>query len=216
MLNLKENCPKNIYAAIRNLAMLRPLGIHAESCRLHVTLSQKGIEQCKAFFAENNLTKKIRVGIAPGSKDPRKQWYLDGFIDLVKKIIALPNVHVILFYAPYELDDVMKVYASVNSEQISLYPPIATMREVAALIQNLDLLICNEGALNHLSCATQTKTLCLIGPTDASTWSPQGYFPDHYHIQNIEKKFQKDFGYDADVVFKKVYDTSRQLKLSLL
>jgi ADP-heptose:LPS heptosyltransferase len=63
------------------------------------------------------------------------------------------------------------------------------MREVAASLQKLDLLICNEGALNHLSCATQTKTLCLIGPTDAATWSPQEYFPHHYHMQNTEKKF---------------------------
>jgi len=204
LLNMKESYPNGVYAANRNLAMLRPLGIEATSCRMYVTPSQTGREQCIDFFREKNITGKKVIGIAAGSKDPRKQWFLEGFISLVKKIKTLPNVHIILLYAPNELADAMSVYKQTKSEQVSLYVPTPSMREVAALLQKLDVLVCNEGALNHLSCATQTKTLCLIGPTDPATWSPQGYFPGHYHLQNPQEKFRKDFGYDAETVFKKV------------
>jgi heptosyltransferase II len=84
LLNLKVDCPPGIYAANRNLVMLRPLGIYAENCNMHVTPSQTGIEKRDTFFEERNIADKKIVGIAPGSKDLRKQWYLEGFVELTK------------------------------------------------------------------------------------------------------------------------------------
>ncbi len=204
LLNLKANYQQGVYAAIRNLAMLQPLGIQANSCQLYVTPSQKGIQLATNFFKENNILSTKVIGMAVGCRDAKKQWHLEGYVSLIKKMMALPNVHIILFYAPDELKDSTEVYDKVKCEQVSLYVPTGSLREVAALLQKLDLLICNEGSLNHLSCATLTKTLCLIGPSDTSMWSPQGYFPEHYHLDNDGKRWEKDFGLTVDTVFEKV------------
>ncbi len=206
LLNLKVLAPSNVYVPISNLALLRPLGIIAERCNMHVTASSEGISQQKKFFKEKSLSDKKIIGIAVGSKAPSKQWYLEGFIALIKKLISIPNVHIILLYAPNELGDASEVYNQTKHDQVSMYVPTPSMRDVAALLLHLHLLICNEGALNHLSCATQTKTLCLFPHTSTELWSPQGFFPDHYHIQNVDKKFEKNFGYDAEDVFLKVQE----------
>ncbi len=204
ILNLRADYKLGVYAAIRNLGMLQPLGIHAEKCRLYVTPSKQGVAICEAYFRKKEIASKTVIGIAVGSRDAKKQWPLSGYAQLLTRLVTLPNVFVVLFYAPNEHAHTIEVFNQTNSPNIALYEPTASMREVAALMQKLDLLICNEGALNHLSCATQTKTLCLIGPSDTSMWSPQGYFPNHYHIDNNEKRTQKDFGVTPEMVFEKI------------
>jgi ADP-heptose:LPS heptosyltransferase len=204
LLNLKADYKLGVYAAIRNLNMLQPLGILAKTCKLYVTPSANGVEICNHYFREKNLASKKVIGIAVGSRDAKKQWHLEGYVQLLKMLVSMPHVHIVMFYAADELVHTKEVFNQVNDPAISIYVPTASMREVAALMQRLELLICNEGALNHLSCATQTKTICLIGPSDTSMWSPQGYFANHYHIDNDEMRTHKDFGFTAEMVFEKV------------
>lgn len=203
LLNKGMECPKHIYAAVRNLAMLQPLGIVTSDCHLYVTPSEQGIIRQKQYFRQHELEGKDIIVVAPASKDIRKQWHTQGFIDLLQLLSSRPKTHLILLAGPGEEHVVQEVYEHSRQGPVSVYLPTKDIREVAALLRVTDLLICNELSLNHLSCATGTATLCLFGPTDPLTWSPQGYFPGHEHIRKEGHGEEPDFGYSAEEVYKK-------------
>jgi ADP-heptose:LPS heptosyltransferase len=48
------------------------------------------------------------------------------------------------------------------------------LRQVAAIIDRLDLFISNDTGIMHVAGATETSLLALFGPTDPLQWAPVG------------------------------------------
>ncbi len=213
--NLKAAVPPNIYSAVRNLTMLHPLGIYTDKYDLTVTVSQKGKEMAQQFWQSNKLEGKKVIGIEASCKDPQKRWHETGFIELIHKIIEKTDAVVVLFSAPAERIYLEQIMEKVAHHKLLLSPQSPSLRELAAFLEKIDLLICNEGAINHLSCATKTPALCLIGPSEPSVWSPTGYFNDHFHLKNPTWNHEskvRDFGISSQEVFDKCME---MLKISI-
>jgi ADP-heptose:LPS heptosyltransferase len=67
-------------------------------------------------------------------------------------------------------------------KQPFLLSPPRTVRELAALLSAVRLLIGNDSGPKHLAAAVGTPTLTVYGPTDPRTWSPRG--PAHLALQH--------------------------------
>jgi heptosyltransferase II len=204
--NLKAAPPPNIYSAVRNLTMLHPLGIYTNKYELIVTVSEEGKEMAQKFWKLNNLEGKKVIGIEASCKDPKKRWHEKGFVELINNLVKQTDVVVVLFSAPTERSHLEQIMDKVAHHKLLLSPQSPSLREVAAFLEKIDLLVCNEGAINHLSCATKTPALCLIGPSEPDVWSPTGYFPDHLHLKNPAWKYEsteRDFGISSQEVFDK-------------
>jgi ADP-heptose:LPS heptosyltransferase len=210
-LNIKAPITPEIYSAYRNLYMPKPLGIEENTCKLIVTISEEGKKLCKEFWDKHNLNNKLVIGIEASCREPRKRWYLEGFEAFIRKLLTKTNASIVLISAPAERKDLEKLSTMLQSDRVFIAPPTATMREAAALVEKFDLLVCNEGAMNHLSCATNTPALCLIGKTDHLRWSPMGFFEHHRHLKNLDWNPNQSKHYNFGISPDLVYDTTIEM-----
>jgi lipopolysaccharide heptosyltransferase II len=135
-----------------------------------------------AFIAahnrENNLrlqTKKI-LGVQPGTSPTMrwKQWPLERYRQLLERLlIEQPEAQIILFGAPNEAEMIQELAAGLGAN-ISVAAGKTTIKQVAALIERCDLLICNDSGLMHVAVAVDTPVVAIYGPTDLNRTAPLG------------------------------------------
>ncbi|UCD94019.1 MAG: HAD-IIIA family hydrolase [Candidatus Zixiibacteriota bacterium] len=113
------------------------------------------------------------IAVAPGASYPTKRWFSERFIALVNEIFERIPANVVLILTdddrellnmPGELpDDRLKTL--VNADLCSL----------AEILEESDLLICNDSALGHLGSAVGTPVAALFGPTHPTLgFAPRG------------------------------------------
>ena len=129
---------------------------------------------------------------------------MDGFARLADLIMAQTHHKVVVVGGPKEYRDCRAVI--IKAKQQALLAPPTTFNQAAALLKKCRLLICNDGGFNHLSVALDIPALAIFGNTPPEKWSPQGYFPHHYHLHNPDWKTMSDnrFGITPEIAFQKV------------
>lgn len=137
----------------------------------------------RAFIASHNQTdskapkqtKRI-LGIQPGTSPTMrwKQWPLERYRQLLERLSAeQPESQIILFGAPNEAEMIQELAAGLG-HNISIAAGKTTIKQVAALIEKCDLLVCNDSGLMHVAVAVDTPVVAIYGPTDFNRTAPLG------------------------------------------
>ena len=201
---LASKGPLRYYAAMK-FDLLKPIGILEESYNLHYNLKEQSISYIDDWIESNNLTNEKIICVAPGSPIKNKKWNYKNYALVCDRIIDELGYKIILMGAPYEASDIKNVKDSMKNEV--LISPKTTYNEAGALIKKADLLLCNDGGLNHLSVAMNTTSLALFGNTSHKKWSAQE-LENHFYLRNIGFDYSKDndvtFGLSVDEVYNKI------------
>ncbi|HLG13508.1 MAG TPA: lipopolysaccharide heptosyltransferase II [Blastocatellia bacterium] len=116
------------------------------------------------------------IGVQPGtSVDMRwKQWPPERFREVLTRLIAdSPTARIILFGSPVETGMVDEVSKGLGPN-VSVAAGKTSVKQVAALIEQCDLLLCNDSGLMHVAAAVGTPVVAIYGPTDIRRTSPLG------------------------------------------
>ncbi|HEX2958799.1 MAG TPA: glycosyltransferase family 9 protein [Chitinispirillaceae bacterium] len=188
------------YAAERNLAFVRALGIKNPVVSMLFTINDDSRNFVNSFLSKKGINRKLFFTIAPGSKDPKKKWYKDGYRELCRMINERYNQPIIVLYAPYEYEDALAV-AQSHPEYIHLAPK-TNLNQAVAFIDASRIFVCNDCALNHLSTATTATAIGLFGNSSPDLWSPALSFLKHHHLFNPDwtKNNSNDFGITPEKV----------------
>jgi heptosyltransferase-2 len=140
-------------------------------------------EFARAFIASHNQTEshaprqtKRIFGIQPGTSPTMrwKQWPLERYRQLLERLIVeQPASQIILFGAPNEEEMIRELAAGLGTN-ISIAAGKTTIKQVAALIEKCDLLVCNDSGLMHVAVAVDTPVVAIYGPTDFNRTAPLG------------------------------------------
>jgi len=201
---LASKGPLRYYAAMK-FDLLKPIGILEESFQLHYKIKDKSIKYIDEWFSSNDLTKENIICVAPGSPIKNKKWYYKNYAEVCDRIIDELGYKIVLMGAPYEAEDIQNVKNKMKNNVI--ISPKTTYNEAGALIKKADMLLCNDGGLNHLSVAMNTTSLALFGDTNPKKWSASE-LDNHFYLRNIGFDYSNDknatFGISVDDVFDKV------------
>jgi lipopolysaccharide heptosyltransferase II len=133
-------------------------------------------------FAEHFLASKLDgpasriIGVQSGTSPTMrwKQWPVDRYRTLIKAVLAsYPDFRVLLFGSPSEAqmnDDL----ANGLGPRVTVAAGQTSVRQVAALIERCDLLVCNDSGLMHAAVAVGTPVVAIYGPTDIRRTAPLG------------------------------------------
>ncbi|HEX5731207.1 MAG TPA: lipopolysaccharide heptosyltransferase II [Blastocatellia bacterium] len=116
------------------------------------------------------------IGIQPGTSLSMrwKQWPLDRYRALIEQItVERPDAAVVLFGSPSEkamIDDLKKGLGPA----VRVAAGKTSVKQVAALIERCDMLICNDSGLMHAAVAVGTPVIAIYGPTDIRRTAPLG------------------------------------------
>ncbi|MDP3703938.1 MAG: glycosyltransferase family 9 protein [Candidatus Omnitrophota bacterium] len=160
-----------------NLDLIRSLGLPStipqwqlprferEQAEVLQLIQRQGIKPSQPFIA-----------VHPWASNPVKQWPADRFQRLIRECVERLGVQVVLIGGPEEGNrstDVGQAAVPVGDLTGQL-----TLRQLAALLQMVRLLVSNDSGPVHLASAVGTKTVVLFGTPNPGTgpgrWGPFG------------------------------------------
>jgi heptosyltransferase-2 len=148
---------------------------------MHLTDADRKFAQ--AFIESHNrvnhsadIQPRTILGMQPGTSPTMrwKQWPLERYRQLLERLmVEKPEAQIILFGAPNEAEMIQDLASGLGAN-ISIAAGKTTIKQVAALIERCDLLICNDSGLMHVAVAVDTPVVAIYGPTDLNRTAPLG------------------------------------------
>jgi heptosyltransferase-2 len=130
----------------------------------------------KAF--RRSLNKDIVIGVHSGNSTFKghinRRWPKENFAQLIDLV---PDAHFILFGALDELEINRFIQHSVKKPDKVSIVENHTIREVAAIIGQLDGFVSNDSGLMHIAAAMNVPTVAILGPTNRNYIYP--WFTKH-------------------------------------
>ena len=192
-----------------DLDLLKFINIEPRCKSPDLVASEKDKAKARGILKEYGVaTTDILIGVAPGGgaswgKDAiYKQWSAEKFAEVVSAL-GKNNVTVVLLGSveDKEIAEIVRGRGQtqsahnrrVGSDPIPLgsdpIPPIIdltgklNLKELAAIISELKLLICNDGGPLHMAVALGVKTVSIFGPVDEKVYGPYPSSAKHIIIK---------------------------------
>ena len=169
---------KGIHEIDRNLSLLKPVSIVKvikEPPRLYPA-SADVVFINKILFEEEILDTSKLIGVAPGSVWNTKRWTKEGYIQLIKKLVAR-NYIVCLIGGK---DDVLlckEIVSTIGRGRVFSTAGKLSLLQSAELIKRCNVLVSNDSAPIHIATAVETSVVAIFGPTvPAFGFAPFGNF----------------------------------------
>ena len=147
---------------------------------VQITLQESGISKAKidAYFKQENSNKIILpvsnkkviqtdkkvVAISTGSSEKwkSKQWGVQNYIDLIKKL-QQNNIQVVLIGTKLEENDAKQIMKSCTG--VISYVNSTNLTKLKSILFQADLYIGNDSGPSHIAAALKTNTITIFGPT---------------------------------------------------
>lgn len=175
------------HQTLRNIDVLKPLKLTSGNpdesflqCTLGLTDEEiySGVDVAK--FAREN--KPLVVGLHPGAGKSGNRWPVERFVELAQWLIKTHNAAILVTSGPMDAEVVnqFRSLARFQYEVIEQTP----IREVAAILNALDLVISNDTGIMHIAGGLRPPVISLFGPTDPQQWAPKG--PKNHFIAALD------------------------------
>lgn len=128
-------------------------------------------ETLSNYLATHRLSKGFYVVIHPGSGSPKKNWPLDRFIAIGKRLSRIQTVVILEGEADRDLGKRMK--EAIPESILLISPPL---EELAMLFAGAELYLGNDSGVSHLASAVwpTPRRVILFGPTSPGSWGMPG------------------------------------------
>lgn len=114
----------------------------------------------------------LRVAIAPGSRSHLKRWAADRFASVADRLVQEEHAQILLVGDTEDCGVAKNVHALMKQPAVDLTGR-TTIRQLAALLSQVDLVVTNDSACLHAAEAMQTPTVAIFGPTDERKYGPR-------------------------------------------
>ena len=104
------------------------------------------------------------VAVHPGSGSPTKNWPIDRFAAVARRLAAGQPWLLVLGPAEAQMPD-------LEGSVVARSWPVRTL---GAALSRAGLFLGNDSGASHLAAASGAPTLALFGPTDPALWAPVG------------------------------------------
>lgn len=159
---------KTTHEIERRLDMTSYLG-----AKKQYALSYRTTQEEEAFADDFLKSNPNIVALHPGAKDSYKCWPKEKFIEL-GKLLQQKNIPLLITGVKEEHELISSIAAALPG---SKYLPAMSLRQFAAILKKMALVITNDTGPLHLAIAVQTPVLALFAPTNPKICGP-------YHAKN--------------------------------
>ena len=130
-------------------------------------------EELRAQGRERLRARGVRgapVAVHPGSGSPSKNWPVERFVDILRRLRANHSEVVAI------LGEADVAEAAVLARELPDLPVLEglTLVELAATLAECRAYLGNDSGITHVAAAVGLPTTALFGPSDADVWAPRG------------------------------------------
>ncbi len=176
--NIKADAGRgDLHSAEHNLELLKAIDVPITSKNIHYHINKNSLEKADRFIKELKLINKTIIGIIPSGGWESKRCDAEKWIEICRGLINKFEVSLFLLWGPGDERDVEKIKSELRDE-IDVAPG-TNVDEMAALINNCNLIIANDSGPMHIAAALDVPTLGLFGPTDPEKHGPYNANSDY-------------------------------------
>ena len=142
-----------------------------------IHLTEDDREFARRLLADGAATPaRAVIGFQPGTSPTMrwKQWPIERYREVIDRVVAdSPDSQIVLFGSASEEGMIREMIQGVKG-RVSLVAGKTSVKQAAALIEQCDLLVCNDSGLMHVAVAVGTPVTAIYGPTDFRRTAPLG------------------------------------------
>lgn len=170
-----QNFPKEIiHRKDRHLYRLEPFGMADSNERTFIHIPDED-EAHVARLLEAEGVAGPMVVVSPGAKSHLKRWTEEGFASVSERLSDACGAAIVFVGSGDDEAIVRKIMERMSRKASNLVNK-TTIRQLAAVLKRATLVITNDSAPLHLSCAVGAKVLAIFGPTDPKKYGPTGEY----------------------------------------
>jgi 3-deoxy-D-manno-octulosonic-acid transferase/heptosyltransferase-1 len=159
----------------RNLELVRPfVSTRSITDKPELGISDRHRQKAKAFIEEKFGDAHPVVAIHPGTSRKLKMWFPQKFADLCDVLADSIGAKVMITWGPGERE-AAEVICSLAKSGPELGIQTDSLLELAALLEQSDLMITVDSGPMHIGAAVGTPVVAIFGPTDIRVNAP--YWP---------------------------------------
>ena len=171
---------RDLYEADRLVSLLSLLGYSSEPAPLRFPLHPNEEQFARKYVEDRDTRMAPMIVVAPGAGWLGKIWPPERFAAVVDRLRAALGARIFLVGSKEEKGLADTIQNQAGGSLVDLTGK-TSLGEVAALVREADLLLCNDSATLHLAACYGTPSVALFGPTNPSKWAPRGV--SHRFIQ---------------------------------
>lgn len=161
------------YAVLTRLLTLKYIGIESSNTRLELFLKEEWTTEAKEILRP--FGQKKLIGIQMGASNRSRQWFVERWIELAKRIIERDEEVVIVFVgSKNELEEISLVAQALPQDRVFISAGRLSLGAAAALIGELGLLFTPDTGPLHIAVALRVKTISLFAVAN-----PKNSLPDY-------------------------------------
>lgn len=136
-------------------------------------VEEKGMMKALLKQSFPNIDKNNIVAIVPGAGWITKEWPIEFFIELSKRLIK-EKKYIVLVGAGAELEKCASIEAALNKKHVLNLANKTNLKELAALMGNVGLCIGGDTGPVHIAAAMGCKIIALFGASSGHRAGPYG------------------------------------------
>lgn len=161
------------HAAIRELLLLKAIGIESEEVVFDLPIGQEQREKVRELLASEGIDPaKHLVAINPMTTWETKHWRNERFARVADQLLDR-GMAVVFSGGPQDVQGIEGIRAAMTGKAASLAGK-TTLKELAALYERVAVLITTDTGPMHLAAAAGTPVVALFGPTAPWRTGPFG------------------------------------------
>src|SRR5204862_653672 len=152
------------------MALLGPFGGAGAAPATTLRVSDEDRVWARGFLLSRGVANDgVVIGIHPGASLPEKRWPVERFREIAYAYSSRPGFHVLAFVEPPPSN-----YGEELFEVSGVIPAQTTLRQLVALIDRCDLLVCNDSGPMHIAGALSVPTVAMFGSGIEDWFRPLG------------------------------------------
>ncbi len=161
------------HQSAKNLEIVRFIGAATKNLREEITILPEEQEWARWYLKKLGFDLQHPViGVHPGAGKLANRWPAERFAQAGSLLAQEFGAQVALFYGPNEGDLAAVVDKAAEIPVIRMAG--LDLREVAAIMTQLDVYLGNDTGTTHVAAAVGTPLVVIFGPTDPTQWKPWG------------------------------------------
>ena len=192
--------PENIHEIYRCLKLLEGIHIYSTNIQLEFPVSSTDIDEEAHLLQKMHLELKNKqyICIHPGVSSSRKSWPLNNFVKTAD-VLASQGYQIVFTGSGDESDLVDEIMARMNYPAVNTAKYNLSLGQLAVLLTNCLLIICNDSGVSQLAVALKVKSIVIFINSDQERWAPidrihhtSFYNPSVESVLNtLKKRFYK-------------------------
>lgn len=154
----------------RNLQILEHLGVKCGDADEQVFLTDTEKEAGRQELYKKHLVPEKTIGIHLGAANLCNRWPHEKYAALADWLARDLGFKVLVFWGPSEGELGERFLGAVRTDVANIQD--LTLRQLAAVISHLKLMICNDTGVMHLAAAAGAPTFAIFGRSEPELWRP--------------------------------------------